>query len=370
MAKPYPPIGYSEYLQVDRLLHLQTPRSDTFGGRAHDEMLFIIVHQTYELWFKQILTEIDSVLEIFAQPVVDESALGTVVARLTRVTEIQRILIDQVAIIETMTPLDFLEFRDMLFPASGFQSIQFRLIENKLGLPRSQRLPFNAMPYTAYVSEPEKQRLEESEKQASLFERVEAWLERTPFLETQGFAFWDLYKKAVAQMFDGDREMVRKNSILTAEQREKNLNDIAANEAGFLSIFDANKYEELRAQGAWRMSLRALHAALLINLYRDQPILHLPFRVLVALQDIDENFTTWRYRHALMAHRMLGSKIGTGGSSGHRYLRAATDQHRIYGDLFNLTTFLIPRSRLPELPADIRDRLGFFYEQKPPGDSL
>lgn len=364
MAKPYPPIGYSDYLKVDELLQLQHPRSDQFGARAHDEMLFIIVHQTYELWFKQILTEIDSVLKIFEQPKVDESALGTVIARLGRVTEIQRVLIDQVSILETMTPLDFLEFRDMLFPASGFQSVQFRVLENKLGLPRSQRLPFNAQPYTAYVGEAERKKMEESETGPSLFERVEKWLERTPFLESQGFAFWDLYRKAVSEMFERDRDLVNKNQVLSTEQREKNLKDIAVNEDGFNAIFDENRYNELRAQGSWRMSLRSLHAALLINLYRDQPILQLPFRVLISLQDIDENFTTWRYRHALMAHRMLGSKIGTGGSSGHRYLRAATDQHRIYGDLFNLATFLIPRSALPALPKDVETRLGFYYGQK------
>lgn len=364
MAKPYPPIGYSDYLKVDDLLQLQQPRSEQFGERAHDEMLFIIVHQTYELWFKQILTELDSVLRIFEQPKIDEGALGTVVGRLGRITEIQRVLISQISILETMTPLDFLEFRDVLFPASGFQSVQFRLLENKLGLPRAQRLPFNAQPYTAYVNQAERAKMEQSETQASLFERVEKWLERTPFLESQGFAFWDLYRKAVARMFENDRALVRKNTVLSAEQREKNLNDIAATEEGFNALFDESRYDELRAQGAWRLSLRALHAALLINLYRDQPILQLPFRVLLALQDIDENFTAWRYRHALMAHRMLGSKVGTGGSSGHRYLRAATDQHRIYGDLFNLATFLIPRSALPELPQDVRGRLGFYYSQK------
>ncbi len=367
MTKPYPPIGYSDYLKVDDLLQLQCPRAEQFGISAHDEMLFIIVHQTYELWFKQILTELDSVLRIFARPKVDENALGTVVSRLGRITEIQRVLIDQISILETMTPLDFLEFRDALFPASGFQSIQFRLLENKLGLPRAQRLPFNAQPYTAYVGEAERARLEQSEKDVSLFECVEKWLERTPFLESDGFAFWELYRKAVARMFESDRELVRKNKVLNDEQRDKNLDGISANEDGFNAIFDEKRYNELRDQGSWRMSLRALHAALLINLYRDQPILQLPFRVLVSLQDIDENFTTWRYRHALMVHRMLGSKVGTGGSSGHRYLRAATDQHRVYGDLFNLATFLIPRSALPELPKAMRERLGFYYSDKKEG---
>jgi tryptophan 2,3-dioxygenase len=87
----------------------------------------------------------------------------------------------------------------------------------------------------------------------------------------------------------------------------------------------------------------------------------MPFQVLTALQDIDELMTTWRYRHALMAHRMLGRKIGTGGSSGADYLKSATEKHRIFADFFNLATFLIPRSRLPELPGRLRENLGFHY---------
>jgi len=364
MAKPFPPISYGDYLRTQDLLRLQNKRSEQFGIDAHDELLFITVHQTYELWFKQILAEIDSVLKVFSQPRVDEGSLGLVVARLQRVIEIQKVLIDQVRILETMTPLDFLEFRDCLYPASGFQSVQFRLIENKLGLKRDQRLPFNAMPYTAYVSDEERAVLEASEKQASLFESLEKWLERTPFLETQDFAFWKAYREAVQTHFAADLDMVMRNTLLSENQKQASVTEIKSNEAGFEALFDDARYHELQAQGAWRLSHRALHAALLIHLYRDKPVFQLPFRVLVALQDIDELFTTWRYRHALMAQRMLGSKIGTGGSSGHRYLKAATDQHRIFNDLFNLATFLIPRSSLPKLPMELEERLGFFFERR------
>ena len=75
-------------------------------------------------------------------------------------------------------------------------------------------------------------------------------------------------------------------------------------------------------------------------------------------------WTTWRYRHALMVHRMIGNKIGTGGSSGHSYLKATTEEHKIFTDLFNLSTFLIPRSRLPELPEDVKKNLDFHYSRK------
>ena len=90
-------------------------------------------------------------------------------------------------------------------------------------------------------------------------------------------------------------------------------------------------------------------------------MLQLPFRLLSGLMDIDETLTNWRYRHALMVQRMIGRKIGTGGSSGHDYLRRTAERHRVFGDLFTLSTFLIPRSRLPGLPEGLRHAMGYRY---------
>jgi tryptophan 2,3-dioxygenase len=361
MQKPFPPISYKDYLKTEELLSLQNKRSDEFGQPAHDEMLFIIVHQTYELWFKQVLTEIESVRSIFSAEHVAETKLGTAVSRLERIIEIQRLLIDQVTVLETMTALDFLEFREFLYPASGFQSTQFRLIENKLGLKRESRLPFNSLPYSSFVSEQEQKALQASEVEDSIFTLVEKWLERTPFLEKGSFKFWDLYRQAVETMLAGDKSVIQNNGRLNPEEKEKNLQVLTSAQETFSAFFDSEKFAKLRTEGAWRMSHRALQAALLIQIYRDQPILHLPYRLISALQDIDELMTTWRYRHALMASRMLGSKIGTGGSSGARYLKAATDQHKVYADFSNLATFLIPRSQIPPLPKEVSESLGFYY---------
>lgn len=361
MPKAYPAISYAEYLKTRELLSLQNLRSMEFGSVAHDEMLFIVVHQTYELWFKQILSELDSVRTIFSDKSVEDTKVGLAVARLERVVAIQRLLIDQVSVLETMTPLDFLEFREVLFPASGFQSVQFRLLENRLGLKSETRLPFNSLPYHAYVTKEESELLQKSETEPSIFELVERWLERTPFLEAGGFRFWETYRKAVVDMLDRDADTIAKNSILRAEDKERNQKEIDTAKQTFAAFFSEEEYEKLRSEGHWRMSYRSIQAALLIQLYRDQPVLHLPYRLLAALQDIDESMATWRYRHALMAHRMLGSKVGTGGSSGHRYLKAATEKHRVYADLINLATFLIPRSHLPPLPAEIREKLGYHY---------
>lgn len=357
-SKNYPPVSYSEYLKTETLLELQKTRSSEFGKEAHEEMLFIIVHQTYELWFRQILHELDSVLGLFKSDLVREEDMGTAVGRLSRIVEIQRLLVDQVSVLETMTPLDFLDFRNMLYPASGFQSVQWRLIENKLGLKATSRLKYNSQPYTASVNTSEASVMSKSETEVSLFEAVDAWLARTPFLQTAEFDFKKHYGDAVRVMLEEDR-----NSILrfakSDEDREKNLKQIEETKAVFESLFSEEKYKELQDRGTFRLQHKSVQAALFILLYRDQPAFNLPFQLLTRLQDIDELMTTWRYRHALMAHRMLGTKIGTGGSSGHSYLKAATESHRVFGDFFNLATFLIPRSSLPKLPPSISKKLGF-----------
>ncbi len=354
-------MNYHDYLQIDRLLSCQKLESEAQGSRAHDEMLFIIIHQVYELWFKQILTEVESVLEIFGRDHIDEKLMDLVVSRLQRVVEIQKLLVDQVRIIETMTPLDFLEFRDMLIPASGFQSFQFRVLENRLGLKREQRLRYNQAEYDLSLKPEQRQTMRDIENKPSLFDRVEKWLERTPFLKMRGFDFWQAYKKTVEDGLIRDLEIIQKNPNLGPEDRERNKKILEGSLAGFRALFDEKAYAEARAQGTWRLSYRAIHAALLIQVYRDQPALQLPFRLLTALQDMDEWFTTWRYRHALMTKRMLGSKVGTGGSSGFEYLKNATDKHKVFQDLFQLTTFFVPRSKLPHLPVEVERELGFFY---------
>ena len=118
-----PATTYSEYLRVDDLLDLQRPRSD-----EHDEVLFIVIHQVYELWFKQILWELDHALVLLDA---DESVRAQ--HTLTRVLRILKVLVGQLDVLETMTPLEFLTFRDRLDSASGFQSAQFRELEAVLG---------------------------------------------------------------------------------------------------------------------------------------------------------------------------------------------------------------------------------------------
>lgn len=364
MAQSKSPLYYADYLKLETLLSSQVPKSGESGTPAHDETLFIIVHQVYELWFKQILHELDSVIDAFGKEYVDEKDVGIAVLRLERITEIQKLLIEQLRVLETMTALDFLEFRDSLYPASGFQSSQFRLIENKLGMKPEQRLLFNKEVYYKHLSPEHQELVQESEQEPSLFQSVEKWLERTPFLNFQGFNFWSHYSSAVQEMLRSDRETVLTNPRSSEEEKQQQLHEVAANEENFLAILDVHKHDELVEKGRRRLSHKATQAALLIELYRDEPILHLPFRLMTTLMNIDEQFTSWRYRHALMAHRMIGNKIGTGGSTGYNYLKATVDKYKIFSDLFNLSTFLIPRSRLPRLPEEIIRNLGFYYSRR------
>lgn len=357
----FPPVHYHEYLGIDKILGAQHPKSVEYGRPAHDEMLFIIVHQTYELWFKQVLFELDSVLKIFQQKQIAETEMGRASARLDRIVAILKMIIGQIDVLETMTPLDFLDFRDMLYPASGFQSYQWRLLETQLGLKSTDRLTYNQSPFYKYLSEEQQRQIQEIMAQPSLFDSVEKWLERTPFLLDENFNFWEAYQKAVNKMFKEDMDTVRANPHLPEDVKEKNIESLQASLSTFDALFTEERYNQLRAEGHFRLSFKAIHGAILIQLYRDQPVLQTPFRIIRALLDIDETMTNWRNRHALMAHRMLGKKIGTGGSTGHQYLKEAADKHKIFSDFFNLTTFFIPRSQVPPLPKTVVDRMNFHY---------
>ena len=353
---------YADYLGLDELLGSQRLESAANGEVVHDEMLFIIVHQSYELWFKQIIWELDSILAIFEQETVDEQQMGTVVSRLRRISAIQTLLIQMIGVLETMTPLDFLDFRDHLFPASGFQSAQFRIVENKLGLRRSDRLLLSGDVYTARFDADDRSNVEAIETETSLFDLVERWLERTPFLDHEDFHFWEAYRDAVRERIEADRAVVESNPNLTGAERAAQLKEFEQVQTQFEALFDPEKHALERAAGRLRMTQRAFQAAVFITLYRDQPALQEPSRLLELLMDVDEGFTTWRHRHAQMALRMIGRRIGTGGSAGAKYLEKSAERSRVFGDLLNMSTFLVRRADRPDLPVGIVDSMRFRYE--------
>lgn len=358
----YPALHYHDYLKLDSLLGSQSRRSEEFHYPVHDEMLFITVHQTYELWFKQMLFELDAVITTFSLPIIPDQTMGQAVARLERMRDIQRFINGQIDILETMTPLDFLEFRDFLYPASGFQSLQWRLIETKLGLKEEQRLNYAHCSFTKALKQDQVSEIHLAQNQNSLFALIEKWLERNPFLQDVDFDFWKAYRDAATQMIENERVVISNNPRLSESEKLRNFQILEGTENTFQSLFDQTKFAELKKNNIFRLSQQALFGALFIQLYRSLPILQMPFRLLQSLIDLDAAMTSWRYRHALMAHRMLGQKIGTGGSSGSEYLRAATEQHKIFSDFFNLATFLLPRSSVPPLPAHLTQKMSFPVE--------
>lgn len=224
----YKPVQYTEYLKLEQLLSCQTLRSEEENRPAHEEHLFIIVHQAYELWFKQILHDLSSVIPLFNKERVDESSMNTVVQRLERVVLTQKLLLDQLTILETMTPLDFLDFRDLLYPASGFQSLQFRTIENILGLKSKDRLTYNKASYESHFPKEQAQQLKHIESQDSLFELIDRWLARTPFLKLKGFDFWKEYEGSVKSMFLREREIIKNNNLLDENSKQQNYKIIEA----------------------------------------------------------------------------------------------------------------------------------------------
>lgn len=346
---------YSDYLHLDKILNAQEPESDKQGIEAHDEMLFIIIHQAYELWFKQIMYEVQSVAAIMEKPSLNDNSpeLQVIVHRLHRSVTILKLLVQQIDIMETMTPMDFLDFRDLLRPASGFQSWQFKLLEARLGLKYEHR--FGQEYYISQLRQEQIDLIRSAEKQPTILELLNSWLERMPFFEED--SNWSDFTITHPTSLDlevpggaGSQRFWREyyfrytKSLATAEE---------ANSKAFCELFFTDN-----AEGK-ALSARASRAALFIMLYRGYPMLQLPFQVLNVLLEVDEQLSTWRYRHMSMVHRMIGSRIGTGGSTGREYLKGALDKHYIFASIAQLTSFLIERNKLPALSSSMEKRLGF-----------
>lgn len=335
------PVYYGEYLQLDKIIEAQEPESFKEGKiPAHDEMLFIIIHQAYELWFKQILFEVNSVIDIMSKEKVNDNSheMQTVVHRMQRVSTILRVIVQQIDILETMTPMDFLDFRDMLRPASGFQSWQFKIIEARLGLKYQHR--HGQEYYISQLNQKEIDIIKAAENGQSVIELVNNWLERMPFAEDttlwpEGENFWTAYEK----VFTG--------SLAEAEKNNLEL---------FKNLFFNSEINPERS-----LSPRACRSALFIMLYRGYPMMEMPFQLLNSLLEIDNQLGNWRYRHINMVRRTIGTRIGTGGSTGAGYLQGAMEKHYIFKEISQLTSFLIERKKLPQLPVNVAEKLGYHF---------
>lgn len=345
MTKKPELLYYSDYLELDKILGAQHPKS----GNNTDEMLFIIVHQAYELWFKMIIHELDQVRSIFDTDNVPDNAgeISIAVHKLKRVVRIFEVVNRQVDVLETMTPMDFLEFRNLLLPSSGFQSLQFRIIEAKLGLKMDQRYKANYYKNTrpGGFNQRDYDTITATESEATLKSLIIKWAERTPFFDE---SLWKDYQARFPggediHKFWSDYKQIYRNSLNGPVEIRQ------------LDELDRVFYKE----GLGEFSVNAMRAVLFIMLYRNLPIFQQPFDLLTTLIDIDEMLSQFRYKHMLMARRMIGMRVGTGGTSGAGYLEGALRQHYIFKELTEVSTFLIERSNLPELPRDVREKMSF-----------
>lgn len=234
-------LTYSNYLKLNKLLHIQDCLSPD-----HDEILFIVIHQTYELWFKEMLHEIDYLKQLLLQ-----NDLPRSLHTLKRILTILKVLVHQTDILETMTPLEFITFRDRLESASGFQSFQFRELEFVLGQKNEQILNrFDELD-------------EEKQKLQKRFEQKSLWQVFLEFLKLNGYKITD-------EIINSDKDS------LSSELKE-----------------------------------------ILLKIYNEN---YMIAQFCELLLDLDEGFQEWRYRHVKMVERTIGTKQGTGGSDGVKYL--------------------------------------------------
>lgn len=186
-----------------------------------------------------------------------------------------------------------MDFRDYLSPASGFQSLQFRLLENKLGVKTENRVRYNQNYSHVFSSDSEAiEAIQKSEQDPSLSDLVNRWLERTPGIEYDGFNFWGKFQESVEVLLSEKEEQARNES--TEFVRDYRLMDIQKRRDVYKTIFDPKVHEALVARGERRFTYKALQGAMMISFYRDEPRFSQPHQLLMLLMDIDSLITKWR----------------------------------------------------------------------------
>ncbi len=366
------PLYYSEYLNLDKLLTSQHPKSAVAGkAAAHEEMLFIIVHQAFELWFKQVRHELSSIIDSLHKERIDDNTdeMSVIVQRLYRIIKIINLMNAQFEVLETMKPLNFLDFRTYLYPASGFQSKQFRIVEAMLGLKMDHRhMPEhykNVCTHAGGFHQEDYEEITASEDDLSVLQGVKNWLSRMPFFHP---ALWQDYKSRFAEtrvseniflsdyyhLYQQSQRDLGADSLKEFREKQEEKEGHVASKDSFRALFIE--------KGTTHFTAKEMTAALFIQLYGQHPMLHLPFELLNSLVEIDDLLSLWRYRHYSMVKKMIGSSPGTGGTEGAGYLLGAVQKNRVFSDLLILPTFFVERSKLPVLPKKLKDLLEFNHE--------
>ena len=296
---------YSEYLRLEELLKLQTGIDGDKKKLSNDELHFILVHQNFELWFKLIINELRCTRDILASKYVEETSLPQAVHHMTRVIETFKLMAQQWKVMETLEPQDFLNFRDELGTASGFESFQMREMESLMGKKWIDGKPIG--------------KDESTEK--SLYDVTCDWLERTPI---QG---------STPDSPNDNKEV--SSFIKQYLEAHKKLYPDTNQEA--IDFFEQASVLRRRRAGL-----------IFIESYRELPLLSWPRKLISTLIELEESMILWRSSHARMVERIIGRRIGTGGSSGVDYLDMTT-KYRVFIDLWSVRSILIKKDSLPTL---------------------
>lgn len=358
MAKPTFPT-YWDYLRLDEMLDLQGGVEGDENQLMPDELHFILVHQTMELWFKLVIRELRLARDHLAAPKLPEEKVPYVVHHLRRINEILRLCVQQFQVVETLTPQDFLAFRDKLVPASGFQSFQLREMEILLGLEEGDRATLGktgALDYIKKLADKSPagarawRHISTAREETTLRTALHEWLYRTPI---QGSvpgdagdnaavdAFLEAYLKSSGKESDRQLEIMLQANAAPAEALKARFEAGAKNTRQFLYAMDVDESK--------RDQTKRLRAALVfIESYRDLPLLAWPRLLLDTVVELEQQLLIFRHRHARMVERTIGRRVGTGGSSGVDYLDKTT-KYRVFQELWAVRTVLLRKDALPDL---------------------
>ena len=336
---------YGNYLQLDELLSLQTGPEGHNPPPSNHEMHFIITHQAFELWFKQINCELEEALNLMNVSNVDEKNIPVVVRHLERCSEIFRLLASQWKVMETLSPQDFLAFRDRLGTSSGFESWQMRTLEMLLGLESEQRIGgMDPMEHNkklhseGKLSDSVMQTIIRIDNLPSLNEVLGRWLARTPVNGVSGDE--NVLREFVEghlQAMSEHSESVIAHMVKIGHGEEKTIRPRI--ESGIDGARDF-----LLPDGKVSPARAGL---LFIESYRELPLLSWPRRLIETVVELEQSMLLFRSHHARMVERMIGRRMGTGGSSGVDYLDM-TLKYRIFTDLWAVRTMLVKREVLPD----------------------
>eukprot|EP00292_Cryptomonas_paramecium_P006348 CAMPEP_0113700502 /NCGR_PEP_ID=MMETSP0038_2-20120614/24001_1 /TAXON_ID=2898 /ORGANISM="Cryptomonas paramecium" /LENGTH=486 /DNA_ID=CAMNT_0000624183 /DNA_START=21 /DNA_END=1478 /DNA_ORIENTATION=- /assembly_acc=CAM_ASM_000170 len=290
-------LNYADYLQLDKILSAQELESSKWDEPVHDEHLFIVIHQAYELWFKQILFEVDSVTSMFAQGQehIRPPQINISCARLGRVVQILRILVQQIDVLETMDAQDFQDFRDFLAPASGFQSKQFRILENTLGMSPDQRIQHSGCPYFDHLRGSDRQEVIETEKAPTVLSYVGNLLEKTmENLEVENFDFAAYMKAAINDAAEHDRKAILQyRTRMSPADEKKKLDELEKKREAHLRLFSEEEHSKLLTTKIRKLSFKATMGVVFVQSFRHQPAIAPLYCLITRLVEIDELVGQW-----------------------------------------------------------------------------